>query len=155
VDPGPRVRGEACADLLAKERALPQAEQLVPAHDKALLSALGSCERALLDRGGKKLREATGVALPIYSLAEDTLAGLPGAEVYSYVALLNRFALIGDLRRQLHYGPRLRAWFDRIANDKACTDLTREAVLYFAATPESLGGSGARAASLTQRCASR
>jgi hypothetical protein len=150
----PKVRGKACSVLLQAERALPQQEQLVPAHDKVLLAALSHCERYLLDRGGKKLRDATGEALPLYSLAEDALAGLPAQEVQSYVALLNRFALVGDLRRQLHYGPRLRTWFDRIAQ-KDCSDLSREAALYFSTTPESLGGDVALAKRLTERCGAR
>ena len=89
---------------------------------------------------------------PLYAIPDAALADLPPVEVQSYISLLNRFALLGDLRRQLHYGPRLRAWFDRIAAGKDCDALTREAVIYFSATPESLGGSTATAQKLGARC---
>lgn len=154
VEEPPKKLGASCSQLLASERKLRQQDALAPAHDKALLGTLSQCERYLLDRGGKRLREAAGDALPIYSLAEDALAGLPQLEVHSYVALLNRFALIGDLRRQLHYGPRLKPWFDRIAKND-CTDLSKEASLYYSTTPESLGGDAALAKRLTERCNGR
>ncbi len=144
--------GQSCVDLLGRERALPESQQLMLAHDRALLAALAQCERFLMDRGRQKLKQATAESQPLYALAPEALSELPEQEVHSYIALLNRFALIGDLRRQLYYSPRLRAWFDRIAEQKTCTDPVREAWLYFSSTPESLGGNAGLGATLAARC---
>ena len=148
VQPG----GRSCVELLRSERAVAENQQLALAHDHALLASLAQCERFLVDRGGTKLKDATGESLALYSVSPEALADLPEQEVHSYIALLNRFALVGDLRRQLYYSPRLRPWFERIAQLKPCSDPVREAALYFSATPESLGGSMTLGATIAARC---
>jgi hypothetical protein len=148
----PQTTGRSCAELLKLERSVAENVQLALAHDREVLVALGQCERFLFDRGGQKVRQALADSQALYVLTPEALAGLPDDEVYSYIALLNRFALIGDLRRQLYYAPRLRPWFERMADQKVCTDAVREAWLYFSSTPESLGGSASLGAALAARC---